>query len=102
MMCVQLLETETRKHQYSMNTNGKSGTYIADAVTNNYCITHIQVQLVTRSQQHTGARFATGAILIFTMRAKGYSLYLTSHSINGSYHLAINFIHSFNRISPKG
>src|SRR5258708_34407822 len=83
-----------------MNTSGKSGTYIADAVTNNYCITHIQVQFITRSQQHTGARFATGAILVFTMRAKVYLFYLASHCVNRSYHLAMNFIHRFDRNTP--
>src|SRR5215469_2178544 len=85
-----------------MNTGGKAGTHIADTVTNNYGVVHIQVQFITRSQQHTGARFATGAILIFPMRAKVYSLYLTSHLVYRSYHFAMNFIHRFDRNTSTG
>src|SRR5260370_6854053 len=83
-----------------MNMEGKFGRDITDTVTNNSRVTPIEVQLITRSQQHTGARFATGAILIFTMRAKIYLFYLTSHCVNRSYHLAMNFIHRFDRNTP--
>src|SRR5258708_13156977 len=50
MMCAQLLETETRKHQYSMNTKGKSGTYITDTVTNPSRVTHLQTHHIPPSQ----------------------------------------------------
>ena len=80
-----------------MDTSSKTSAYIGDTITYKNCIMHIKAQFITCLEQHTRARLATGASLIFIMRATVYFLYLASHFANTGHHPTMNLMDSFYR-----
>src|SRR5713226_332867 len=78
-----------------MNTSSKASSYISYTITNKYRIMQINIQFITRSQQHTRAGLAAGTIPISIMRAVVNLLNFTPNVIDALYHPTMNFFNSF-------
>jgi hypothetical protein len=67
-----------------MDARRKTSACIANAIADEYSVTHIQAQSITSLQQHARTGFATGAVLLFPMWTEVDFLYLPSHFANSS------------------
>ena len=95
-MSEQVFVTQSRQHQDGADTGGITGTNIGNAVADKYGIVEIKAKLVARSQEHAGARLATGTTSLFTVWTVIHLFDMSTCCLNPRDHPSMDILNHLN------